>query len=68
MNYNMFTNCTIKYQKDTITNQNVRILVIYPEDENGTKKVLSVPINEGSRRYKEIQKWVEEGNTIEEAD
>jgi hypothetical protein len=68
MNYNMFTNCTIKYQKDTSTNQNVRILVIYPEDENGTKKVLSVPINEKSTNYQNILAWVAEGNTIQEAD
>jgi len=64
----MFTNCTIKYQKDTNTNQNVRILVIYPEDENRTKKVLSVPINEKSTNYQNILAWVAAGNTIEEAD
>ena len=28
----------------------------------------SVPCDENNRHYQEIQKWVEEGNTIEEAD
>tara|TARA_Y100000592_G_C5211437_1_gene195156 strand:+ start:312 stop:479 length:168 start_codon:yes stop_codon:yes gene_type:complete len=28
----------------------------------------SVPIDENNRHYQEIQKWVEDGNTIEEAD
>ena len=30
--------------------------------------VLSVPLNSENRHYQEIQKWVAEGNTIEEAD
>jgi len=29
---------------------------------------LFVPIDEGNRHYKAILAWVEEGNTIEEAD
>jgi hypothetical protein len=29
---------------------------------------LFVPINENNRHYQDILKWVEEGNTIEEAD
>ena len=41
---------------------------------NGTIKAtingneLFVPINENNRHYQQILKWVEEGNTIEEAD
>ena len=31
-------------------------------------KVWSVPLNEANRHYQEIQEWVAEGNTIEEAD
>ena len=31
-------------------------------------KPLYVPHNEGNRHYKEIIKWVAEGNVIEEAD
>jgi len=41
---------------------------------NGTIKAtingneLFVPINENNSHYQQILKWVEEGNTIEEAD
>ena len=31
-------------------------------------KECSVPMNENNRHYQAILKWVEEGNTIEEAD
>ena len=31
-------------------------------------KVLSVPLDELNTDYQEIQKWVADGNTIEEAD
>lgn len=31
-------------------------------------KVWSVPLIEENRHYKDIQEWVAEGNTIEEAD
>ena len=34
--------------------------------KDGTK--LSVPLDENNRHYQEIQQWVAEGNTIEEAD
>jgi len=30
--------------------------------------VLSVPLNSENRHYQEIQEWVAEGNTIEDAD
>ena len=62
----MFENCTLKYvARDGI---NVSISVIYPEDNNGTIRKLSVPINEDNTDYQNILKWVAEGNTIEEAD
>ena len=64
----MFENCTIKYNKDLITNENCSIQVIYPADENGTSRILSVPLVTGNRHYEEIMKWVAEGNVIEEAD
>ena len=31
-------------------------------------KVYSVPLDEENTQYKEIQQWVADGNTIEEAD
>ena len=34
--------------------------------KDGTK--LSVPLDEDNRHYQEIQQWVADGNTIEEAD
>jgi len=62
----MFENCTLKYvARDGI---NVSISVIYPEDNNGTTKKLSVPTNEDNTDYQNILQWVADGNTIEEAD
>jgi len=64
----MFKDCTIKYNKDLITNKNCSIQVIYPNNEDGSHKELSVPMVEDNTDHQNIQKWVEEGNTIEEAD
>jgi len=58
----MFENCTIKYNKDLITNENCSIQVICPDT------TLSVPLDPDNTDYQNILKWVEEGNTIEEAD
>jgi len=33
-----------------------------------SNRVKSVPLDEANTDYQEIQKWVEEGNTIEEVD
>jgi hypothetical protein len=33
-----------------------------------SNRVKSVPLDEANTDYQEIQKWVAEGNTIEEAD
>ena len=30
--------------------------------------IMDVPLDEGNKDYQEIQQWVTEGNTIEEAD
>tara|TARA_B100000131_G_scaffold162108_1_gene156804 strand:+ start:545 stop:739 length:195 start_codon:yes stop_codon:yes gene_type:complete len=64
----MFEGCTIKYSKDTMTDENSCVMITYPADENGIKKLKSVPINEENTDYQNILKWVEDGNTIEEAD
>tara|TARA_R100001510_G_C7489736_1_gene98085 strand:+ start:394 stop:567 length:174 start_codon:yes stop_codon:yes gene_type:complete len=51
-----------KYHKDVISGKNGSINCII----NGQH--CSVPINEENSDYQAILKWVEEGNTIEEAD
>jgi hypothetical protein len=52
-----------KYVKDKLSNENDVIVVT--NDEGIT---MSVPLDEGNRHYRQIQEWVAEGNTIEEAD
>ena len=53
----------VKYQKDSITGENVSLEVILDEQE------IYVPIAEGNRHYDEIMRQVEAGElTIEEAD
>ena len=64
----MFEGCIIKYKKSPDTGEVNQISVTYSADENGGKLHLSVPLDENNRHYQDIQKWVEEGNTIEEAD
>ena len=59
-----FENCTIKWNKKD--NIKISIQVTYPEDSNGSRKFLSVPINEDNRHYKAIMQWVADGNTIAE--
>ena len=61
----MFKNCTLKYiARDGV---NISIKVTYPS-KNGTTKMLSVPIDNENTDYQNILAWVEDGNTIEEAD
>ena len=43
-------------------------LVSYQVTQNNSDLVHSVPPNPDNADYQEIQKWVAEGNTIEEAD
>ena len=62
----MFDNCIIKYVND-IENKKYGIKITYPAVD-GKVKIISVPLNELNRHYQEIQKWVAEGNTIQEAD
>ena len=62
----MFENCTIKKVNDPEGNYNC-IKIIHPK-VNDTQKIILVPLSEENRHYQEIQEWVEEGNTIEEAD
>ena len=64
----MFKDCTIKYVKDTLTNKNQSIMVIYPENENGISKAMSVPLDKDNTDYQNILAWVADGNTIAEAD
>ena len=42
--------------------------ILVTDDVNGQDVFRVVPINEENTDYQEIMKWVEEGNTIEEAD
>lgn len=62
----MFENCVIKYNK--LEDIKVSIQIIYPPNSDGIVVHKSVPINEENTDYQEIMKWVEKGNTIEEAD
>jgi len=64
----MFEGCTIKYIKDTLTDENQSIMVTYPANENGISKAMSVPLDENNTDYQNILAWVADGNTIEEAD
>ena len=54
---------SVKKLNDFITNVLNGYEIILNDD---TK--LSVPLDEGNRHYQQIQQWVAEGNTIEEAD
>ena len=51
-----------KYVKHYKTNKNDSITIV----KSGIK--WSVPLDENNTNYQEIQEWVKEGNTIEEAD
>ena len=64
----MFEGCIIKYKKSKDTGEVNQISVMYPENENGGKLHLSVHLDENNRHYQDILKWVDEGNTIQEAD
>ena len=63
----MFKGCTLKYQQ-FINGTNDSVTVTYPADSDGKVKIKCVPINNDNTDYQDILKWVEEGNTIEEAD
>ena len=62
----MFEGCTIKYVE--LDGVKTCINIIYPANADGIVKKISAPIHSENRHYQEIQEWVAEGNTIEEAD
>ena len=64
----MFEGCTIKYKKNRNTGEVNQVSVTYPEDDNGNKWHMSIPMNEDNADYQDILAWVAAGNTIEEAD
>ena len=62
----VFENCIIKYVKRN--DVNVCIRVTYPSNDDGSRKELSVPLDEANTDYQNILKWVADGNTIQDAD
>ena len=52
----------VKYQKK-INDEDYRFVIATVDGV-----VSTIPMDENNRHYKEILKWVAEGNTIEEAD
>jgi hypothetical protein len=64
----MFEGCTIKYNKDIMTDKNSSVTVTYPANENGISQSMSVPLDEANTDYQNILQWVADGNTIQEAD
>ena len=61
-----FTEKTVKYKNDIYGELSSIEIISTPN--NGSIKKICVPINEDNTDYQEIQKWVADGNTIEEAD
>jgi hypothetical protein len=61
-----FKNATVTYNIKNGVKQSIQVR--YPEDSNGSRRVLSVPLDEDNRHYQAIMQWVAEGNTIEEAE
>ena len=43
-------------------------LVSYQVTQQDSNLVLSVPLSSDNTHYQEIQKWVKEGNKVEDAD
>ena len=63
----MFENCTLKYIKNFLTDENYAVRITYPAID-GISATSDVPLRIGNTDYQNILKWVEEGNKIEEAD
>jgi len=65
-------NLIVKYRKNPPNEDGIReigcIEVIYPTTPEGGIPKFCVPLAEDNTHYQEIMEWVEEGNTIEEAD
>lgn len=53
----------VKYIKDPETNENLNVMVTQAD---GT--IVHALIKDGTQTWEMVKKWVEEGNTIEEAD
>ena len=53
----------VKYVKDPITEKNISVMATIDGNEN-----LCVPLDTDNRHYQAILEWVDDGNTIEEAD
>jgi hypothetical protein len=63
----MFTGCTFKY--NAFSGKNVSINVTYPANDNGSREVISVPLDTSNIHYAEILKQVADGDiTIAAAD
>ena len=60
----MFENCTVKYGKDMFGEKNICVKIIYTD----SPRELHIPIDNENTDYQKVLEWVEEGNTIEEAD
>ena len=52
----------VKYENDEIKKGNTGMIATIDG------QVMAVPLDPANRHYQEIQEWVAEGNTIEEAD
>ena len=64
----MFEGCTVKYKKSKFTGKVNQVSVTYPEDKDGNKWHMAIPIDTSNSDYQDILKWVEDGNTIADAD
>jgi hypothetical protein len=56
---------TAKYESETFHPNSV-VRITYEKQPSDT--ILTVPVDNDNTDYQNILKWVEEGNTIEEAD
>ena len=68
----LYTAVKIKYEKNFQSGKDASVKVIFPTtkdaDGNDTWKFLSIPMDEDNTDYQAILKWIEDGNTVEEAD
>ena len=55
---------SVKWVKNLIDTSKNQYMILTNKDD----KKFSVPLDTANVSYQNIQKWVEEGNTIEEAD
>ena len=56
------------YNRDTEQNDILGSYKMVLQVENKDDRILFVPLDETNSDYKEIQEWVANGNTIQEAD